>query len=188
MVEHKDKIRMSSKDYIPNVPYVDKGINLCWLPNGLICIGCCGFDFASELSKNMKKAFIKALLQNTEEYEKCNKDSIVFKGIYKSYDLHECGLCRKLIVDDKLPEKELMNEPRLKITCPLHPACNQGKELRKGECDPRYMCRTQRLFHLEWNEEKQKRFVDFVMSRNLDWFDYSVQMHTNSLLKEFSEM
>lgn len=184
-----NKIRRISSDKVPGVDYVKDDINLCRLPNGLICIGCCGFDFAKDLSS--KESFVKAIVKSTGEYSSFS-DILKFKGRYNYDDLHSCGLCRQLIlkeipiIDGDLIEG-LKKLKYLRITCPLHPCENLGIEYRKGECDLSFMCETQKMFLKEWGEWTRKRFLKFVESKDMDWFTYSKKMHDNSLVKEFFE-
>lgn len=178
MVRKKGLVRMWSTDIVPGVSYVKDGLNLCRLPQGLICIGCCGFDFAKDLSS--KKAFFDAILKNTSEY-KNYEDKIMFKKRYAYDDLHECGLCRNII----LASDAQFEDKCLSLTCPLHPEENNGVELRKGECDASFMCESQKAFLSEWGDKTKKDFLDFILLKDLDWFEYSKKMHDNSLLKEF---
>ncbi len=164
--------------------YVEKGVNLCMLPGGLVCMGCCGFDFSPKLSPEMKEEFVKALLQSTEEFAQAGSKQ-EFRTRYASYDLHDCGMCRQLILDTDATVDELMDRKTLPIYCPLHPAQNEGRDLREDECDTRYMCKTQQKFLQEWDESTRERFLQFVAERDLDWFSYSVQIYTGSLLQEF---
>ena len=39
----------------------------------------------------------------------------------------------------------------------------------------------------DWDDAKRQRFLDFVDSLKLDWFDYSIKMDDDSLLKEFEK-
>lgn len=188
MANYKNLIRMESTDHVPGVPYVKEGINLCRLPGGLTCMGCCGLDFAPQLGKDAKRAFIRSLLKSTHEFRTAS-DKQAYKGLYPSYDLHDCGLCRRLVIDDGeadgLDEDALVQRKHLDMLCPLHPAQNHGEELRTGECDHDFMCATQRRFMGKWDETTRRDFVEFVMKRDMDWFTYSVRMHDDSLLKEF---
>ncbi len=201
MAEYKNLIRMRSEK-VQGVEYVKEGINLCRLPNGLICIGCCGFDFAKDLDN--KVSFVEALIKSTKEFETFKDKSVLeFKNRCKNYDLHDCGLCKHLILKDKTYQNEILienfNDSKIKsdliyklnlqkhlfITCPLHPSENNGEEFRQDECDMNFMCETQKMFLREWGEWTKEKFVNFVLSKNLDWFEYSKKMHDNSLVKEF---
>lgn len=186
MTLHKNLVRMQSKDKVSGINYVKNGTNLCRLPNGLGCIGCCGFDFAKNLSN--KTPFINALKENTQEYQELN-DKETFKNKYDPCDLQDCGLCRILILkkDENIDTEILKKRKHLEITCPLHPAENNGIELRKGQCDLAFMCETQKMFHKEWGEWTKNKFVEFIYQKDLDWFEYSKKMHNNSLVKEFFE-
>jgi len=185
-----NQIRMTSENKVSGISYVEKGTNLCRLPNGLICIGCCGFDFAKNL--NSKQDFIKALVKSTGEFS-ISKEVISFKKRYSPDDLHDCGLCRQLILKDlPLIKGDLIDSlsdlKYLPITCALHPAENNGEEFRKGECDLDFMCETQKMFLEEWGDWTKNKFIKFVYSKDLDWFEYSKKMHDNSLVKEFFDI
>lgn len=182
MPRHKGLVRMYSRDIVPGIKYVSEGVNLCRLNNGLICIGCCGFDFAKDLSD--KNNFIQALKKNTKEYQN-SSDILNFKSLYHAEDLHKCGLCRNLVLNFKDVNNNLNSEKHIFITCPLHPAENEGKDLRTGECDSAFMCETQRLFHNDWGDYMKNKFIDFILLKDLDWFEYSKKMQDSSLLNEF---
>jgi len=128
------------------------------------------------------------MVQSTKEFVE-NKDPDLFKSRYSYDDLHDCGLCRHMILknnsDSKIEINELTERKHLNMTCPLHPFENHGKEYRIGECDPSFMCETQKMFLQEWGEWTKKRFLSFVESKDLDWFSYSKGMHNNSIVKEF---
>ncbi|MGM5484225.1 MAG: hypothetical protein ACQER9_04905 [Nanobdellota archaeon] len=187
MAFHKNKIRLDSDDHVDGVSYVKEGLNLCRLPNDLICIGCCGFDFANK--KDDKNLFLEAIESNSQEFLD-SKDLDEFKNKHEHFDLNDCGLCRKVVFKDCIKNKRLpenFGKKELDLTCPLHPALNNGKEKRQGECDFNFMCLTQRKFLSEWSDITKKKFLDFVLKKDCDWFTYSKKMHDNSLLKEFYE-
>ncbi|MFT4326744.1 MAG: hypothetical protein ACMXYK_04540 [Candidatus Woesearchaeota archaeon] len=187
MTLHKGKVRMNSYDHVEGTPYVDTGINLCRLSNGLRCMGCCGFDFAPKSAR--KNHFITALQESTKEFKQYD-DKLEYKKRYDPEDLHDCGLCRQMVLeegDDELSFNKLFTKKHLKFTCPLHPAQNDGKELRIGECDPAFMCQTQRMFLEEWSDWMKEKFIAFIEAKDPDWYTYSKNMHNNTFLKEFYE-
>jgi len=140
-------------------------INLCQIPElKLHCMGCCGHDFTS------RQDVEKAIKNNTESYYKA-KDKKKWGERSPCY-VRGCGICYNVILEGE------------EAYCPLHPLRNNGKELRDDDCDFDYMCRTFKLFK-SWSEDKQKRFVDFLKSKKLDWYEYSVGMDTSTLLDEF---
>jgi len=175
MEKNKKIIELRSNNFVPGMTHVTSGVNLCRLPNGLICIGCCGFDFAKDLTD--KTPFLNALQQNTEEYKKYDSKE-KFKKRYELDDIHDCGICRHLIITGK-------KNNHLQITCPLHPCENNGEELRLGECDGRFMCNTQNMFLKEWGPKTKKLFLEFLSEQDLDWFEYSKMMYHNKLSKKF---
>lgn len=183
MALHKGLVRMSSDDYVAGIPYVNKGTNLCRLP-GLTCMGCCGLDFAKKLGPSAKPEFIKGMRQSFIELEQVNNDKKKFKELYDPEDLHDCGMCRRLVCKTPGTLEQLKGKKNLDITCPLHPAENDGVELRKGECDFKFMCAGQRQFHT-WDDRKRQAFVAYIVSLDLDWFTYSVRMHDDTILHDF---
>ena len=132
----------------------------------LTCFGCCGYDFTgkSQIMKDIKK--------NTLEYKQIrNKEK--FRDRADKDSLRKSGLCRNLVV---------LNN---KVLCPLHPGMNKGKELRKGHCDINYICKTSKLYTNEWDEETRKQFIEFLKTKKLDTYTYSLGMDKGLLLKEF---
>ena len=90
MAIHHD-VRVASIQIIPDVPYVKKGTNLCRLPNGLRCMGCCGMDYLK--SGATKQDFIAAMKQSAEEFKQF-KTPLEYKKRVAANDLHDCGQCR----------------------------------------------------------------------------------------------
>ncbi|NQV91769.1 hypothetical protein HQ489_04815 [Candidatus Woesearchaeota archaeon] len=140
---------------------------LCQLNGG--CMGCCGHDYLS------KKKVEEAIELNTAEFKAVDPTKevslIAFRDRRDAYDLRY-GVCRNLIKKDK------------QLLCPLHPALNDGKDLRIGHCELNYMCSTAKFFE-KWNPEKQNKFIKFIESKNLDNLDYSMHMVNDDLLNEF---
>ena len=152
--------------------------NPCQLEElNISCIGCCGFDFTS------KKEVMEALDKNTNEFEDfCYDDEIDLKGFRDRHPkdiLRISGICYNLIWKDKT--KGL-------IYCPLHPMAfkNQqsSQDLRKDHCNPGHLCKTAYEFK-KWDKAKQNRYIAFIKSKNLDWYDYSIKTDNKSLLDEF---
>jgi hypothetical protein len=145
-------------------------INLCQYGNG--CFGCCGDDYGS------REAVWAGVEKNTREfhhYIRCGH-LIAFRDRYGPAQRMDCGLCPNLIMQQ--------NE---KLGCPLHPLLNQGMDLRKGFCNPAHFCTTYKNY-LAWGEEKRQRFLGFIDSKKLDWYDYSLGMTSGSLVKEFERL
>ncbi len=141
---------------------------LCQLNGG--CMGCCGHDFLS------KKLVIQAIDENTKQFKILyNNDEpslIYFRDRFHSSNLRY-GVCRNLIKDNET------------LLCPLHPARNNGKDLRIGHCDVNHLCKTAKIF-ATWSEEKQHKFIKLIESKNLSNIDYSMAMDKSTLLKEFN--
>lgn len=132
-------------------------------------MGCCGHDFIS--GAKIKEA----IRRNTREFELLNpvseQEFLNFMNRKNRSDLLN-GVCRNLI------------EKKGRIFCPLHPSLHGGKDLREGHCDINHLCKTAQEF-AGWDEEKKKKFTDFVHDKKLDNISYSIKMDDNSLLKEF---
>jgi len=134
-------------------------------------MGCCGRDFLG------KAKIQEAIRKNTAEFKEASPDTeqefLAFRERRNPDDLRN-GVCRNLI------------EENGKLLCPLHPARQQGKDLRIGHCDVNYLCKTAKIF-ATWSEGRQARFIKFVEDKNLDNISYSVLMDKNKLLVEFME-
>lgn len=127
-------------------------------------MGCCGHDFGS--LKEVKWA----IKRNTIEFKKI-KDLTVFRDRAGKWDLRS-GVCRNIVmIGDK-------------VFCPLHPARNSGRELRKGHCEINYLCETAKKF-LKWDKKKQRKFLKFISDKKLDCIEYSIGIDNGSLMKEF---
>ena len=137
---------------------------LCQLPR-LGCFGCCGRKFGS------KAEMEKALEQNGIEL-KGHTDLKKYRDRVDSDDLHHSGLCKNLIREGD------------RIYCPLHPLRNNGEDLRIDHCDINYLCLTAKKFN-SWEPDKQKRYLDFIHRKNLDWYEYSIKTDNGEFLKEF---
>jgi len=152
---------------------MEKQRNLCQLGElGLSCIGCCGFEFTD------KKEVIEALDKNTAEFEDFF-DMAEFRDRHPKDILRISGICYNLAWKDK--GKGI-------IFCPLHPDLpgNKGKDLREGHCHPEHLCRTAHEFS-RWSMEKQDRFIRFLRSKDMDWYEYSISIDDGSLLDEFEK-
>jgi len=134
-------------------------------------MGCCGHDFIS------KEKIQEAIVRNTKDFKELNpkteSELLNFMNRAHCNDLLN-GVCRNLIRDSKSDN----------ILCPLHPALNDGNDLRVGHCQTEYLCLTAQKFE-KWTVETQKRFLDFVESKKLGRLDFSLLMDRNELLKDF---
>ncbi|MFH1682733.1 MAG: hypothetical protein ABIA37_02965 [Candidatus Woesearchaeota archaeon] len=143
---------------------------LCQLNNG--CMGCCGHGF------RLKEKIKEAIDKNTAEFKQLNPQTadelLKFRDRAHKWDLLN-GVCRNLIEDNN------------HFFCPLHPARNEGKDLREDHCEINHLCQTAREFNL-WEKEKQEKFLELVKEKELDNLDYSIQIDNNSLLKEFKRL
>lgn len=149
-------------------------VNLCQ-HNGLSCFGCCGHSYLE------KKDIKKDIRKNSRElaaFLKEGKSLKEFRNRYRSWDLGKSGICRNLV------------EKKGEIFCPLHKAKNKGVDLRKGHCDINHLCRPFRTY-LKWSEEKQERFVKFILKKKeegMDNYDYSMLMDSAKMLREFEKL
>ena len=139
---------------------------LCQINGG--CMGCCGHDFIS------REKIKEAIRLNTLEFEnkspRVKAQFLAFRDREHPSNLRH-GVCRNLI------------EKNGNIFCPLHPTLHK-KDLREGHCDIHHLCKTAREF-ITWDDEKKKRFLDFVASKKLDNIEFSMKMDNSSLLEEF---
>ncbi len=146
--------------------------NVCVIGN-LTCMGCCGRDYTN------RKELTEAIWKNTLEFSHL-KDRKAFIERFEAKYLRECGVCRNVIFADK---------KKTKVMCPGHPAFNEKgnkADLREGHCEVEYLCSAARAFS-GWNDEKKDRFIRFIQDKKLDWYDFSMGMDNDSLLKEFEE-
>lgn len=131
------------------------------------CFGCCIIDDAVPSRKDLEEAF--------------KKNTIVFKQFKDVYSfaarkgcgaVRACGVCNNLIQKDG------------RIVCPLHPQI-AGNDLRdRTFCFKSYLCDTAEKFN-DWPEEKRKAFLEFIKSKNPDWYTFSMNIENGSWLKEF---
>lgn len=135
-------------------------------------MGCCGYGFRS------KEKIQEAVDENTKEFNSSNpiteEKFILFRDRRQKMDLRD-GVCRNLIKEGGC------------FLCPLHPARHDGKDLRIGHCDINYLCKTAEKFE-GWDENKRKKFLQFIEGKNMDNITYSIKMDDNSLLNEFLDV
>jgi len=127
-------------------------------------MGCCGHSFIS------KEKIKEAITLNTTEFSRTPSLDTFRDRAYPS-DLR-LGVCRNLI------------EEKGCFFCPLHPARNDGKDLREGHCNVNYLCKTAKEF-ADWSEETKSKFIKFIEKKELDNISYSIVMDNGELLKEF---
>ena len=131
------------------------------------CFGCCIIDNVVPTRKELAEAFRK----NTLIFRHL-KNVKKFAERPGSGSVRACGVCNNLIVKNN------------KIICPLHPKI-AGEDLRKRTfCYKEYLCETAQRFN-KWPEEKQKRFLKFIKSKNPDWYTFSINIENGSWMKEF---
>lgn len=148
---------------------------------GLSCYGCCGHDWQSQ------KEIENDIAHNTSDfnqiYEELEGDLEFFRDRYEKYEMSNSGLCFNMV--------EFSNKC---LACPLHPRVNEivsvdeviapNKDLRVGQCDVDYECETVRYWNLFGKEQKEE-FVEFLKSKNMNNYDFSMQNASGELIKEF---
>lgn len=135
---------------------------LCQLKGG--CMGCCGHGFVS------KEKIKEAITLNTKEFSHISSLEVFRDRAYSS-DLRY-GVCRNLI------------EEKGCFFCPLHPARNNGKDLREGHCNINYLCKTAKEFE-GWEDGIKEKFLKFIENKVLDNISYSLAIDSGELLSEF---
>ena len=178
---------MSSKFHIKDVPYVKEGINLC-LFQGFSCFGCCGYDFKGK--QRAADSFHKQTRQ-FQSYPDTKFAKVEFRERTKFDDLNSCNFCKNLILKSNQSVKEITTAKKLDLFCPLHPALNNGSDLRAGHCDTDYMCNMQIEFH-NMDKHKKQKFLAWLRKRikqdDIDWYSYSVNMDTDVFYKEYRKL
>jgi|TARA_Y100000310_G_scaffold91835_2_gene89339 oligoribonuclease (3'-5' exoribonuclease) len=149
-------------------PVNSKIATLCQI-EGLSCFGCCGNDYSH------KKKLMRDIRKNTFEFKKINS---VSSFMTRTTDLRPSGICANVVFKDG------------KFFCPGHPTLHSGRDYREidpdCERDKDDGCKAYILFQ-KWNKEKQKQFLDFIKSKKLDSYTYSIKMDNDYLLKEFEK-
>jgi hypothetical protein len=141
---------------------------ICRIPRlGLSCFGCCGYDWApiDRLRREVE--------QNTWRFKTLYTSKEVFAETTEG--VRSSGICKGVMfLDDGT------------IGCPLHPARNDGKDLRKGDCLTMYECDTLKGYRT-WKEDTKKAFLCFVAEKGYDPFEYSMANAKGSLLSSFKK-
>lgn len=144
--------------------------NLCQLEElGLTCLGCCGHDF-----KSMKEV-MKAIDKNTSEFQDFTENPKGFRDRHPCNIVRVAGVCYNVVWRDK---------GRTKVFCPLHPEAAGKPDLRQGHCRPEHLCRTSLKFN-SWSDKRQQEYMEFLKSKNLNWYEYSIKTDNGKLLEEF---
>ena len=143
-------------------------INLCQSEElGLSCFGCCGNSYKG------KKRILRDIRKNTLKWK--NKKSTP-KFMKRSLNLHDSGVCFNVIYKDE------------KFYCPGHPEINNGRDFRNldKDCERQFECKTHFILN-KWDKEKQEKFIEFIKSKKLDSYVYSIKMDNGSLMKDFEK-
>ncbi len=142
--------------------------NVCQIDD-LTCFGCCGNNYKT------KDEVLIGIKKNTKEFEDwISLEKPVKDFLRRMRFVRDCGVCFSVIEKDG------------KVFCPGHPELNNGNDLREGHCDIHYLCKTA-YFYKEWDDKKKEKFIKFIKSKNLEWYEFSIGMDNDSLLKEFED-
>ena len=150
------------------IPFRKKELVLCQLP-GLSCMGCC----TAPKVKN-KNIIENQLKKNTERFRK-TKDPHKF-ALDSGEDVASGSkICKTLIKEGD------------KVFCPSHPLSpyTKGKDMREY-CIKDYWCATMKEFRT-WPEERQKKMIEWIKTKNYNWHSYSLANDTGKSIKEFIE-
>ena len=149
--------------------------SLCQL-NGKSCFGCCGHDYTN------KAEIKKGIILNTLSYLKHKKENIPLTEFRdRANDVRSSGICYNLIFENYEKDKKSR-----KVTCPLHPKKNNNTDLRLNHCDIHHLCKAAHFYN-NWPMKKKEAFIDFIEKKDLDWYEYSIQLDNNKIINEFIE-
>ncbi len=161
---------MKRGKYATDNPY--RATKLCFIPSlKLSCFGCCGQDYTT------KKEILARIKRNTKELE-ASEDMISFRD--RAQETAACGICTNVVFLEK--DKKI-------VGCPLHPSLNEGKDLREGYCQIDHLCKAAEKF-MHWDDEMKQKFLDFIAlkaEKGMGWYEYSIGMDDDTLLKEFKD-
>ncbi len=139
--------------------------NLCQLKH-LSCFGCCGHDWKT------KTQILEQIKKNTLNWKNNNINKFA-KDSEKH--LSRSGICKSLILKNN------------KIVCALHPLQNNDEDFRDKNCNKNYFCKTYKEF-LKWNKSTQKKFISFLLKKNISHYEYSIGLDSNLFLEEFKKL
>jgi len=148
-----------------------RNTDLCMLNGG--CVGCCGHDYPS--AAKVQIAIDKNTLE-FKEFKRKKKSLQEFRDRAPRESLRH-GLCRNAI------------KHRGKLLCSIHPAlAKTEKDLRRGHCDIRYLCKTAKAFN-SWEVEKKNKFAKFTAKKRaaMTQAQYSLAMDSDRFLEEFCD-
>lgn len=143
-------------------------VAICRIPElGLSCFGCCGYDWKPVDNIRRQVSY------NTWRYKTLYTKKEVFAGTTEG--VTGAGVCRAVI---KLEDGT--------VGCPLHPAQNDGKDHRKGDCIRDFECNTLKHYK-SWNERTKREFLGFLATRHYDTYDYSMANARGTILASFKK-
>lgn len=150
------------------------------------CYGCCGRDFKTQ------KEIEKDIDKNTSVFKFIKIPSTLRLLIFRDRlsenpdDLNPSGICSNLVkFDDGI------------IACPLHKDINKlvskkeflaihKKDLRYNHCDVNFECETVLIWQ-KLSENQRTEYLEWLKSRSLDTYNYSVKNVYGDLIKEFMD-
>jgi len=152
----------------------------------LSCYGCCGDDWTSKAdvendiwlnSKDFKEIY--------SDNEKSVLDLEFFRDRFAKDEVSKSGVCMNLV-----------DFGSRCLACPLHPKVNKIvsckktvapiSDLRVGHCDVNYECETVKFWNL-MNSVQRSEFIEFLILKDLDNYEYSMKNVSGELIKEFFE-
>jgi hypothetical protein len=134
------------------------------------CVGCCLYAFAG------KEATLAAIRRNTAAFALLVPGDEAALLRFRDREAPHDAVCCNVVEE----------EPGV-LGCPLHPARQSGRDLRRGHCMADFLCRTAGLYLREWDAPTRDRFAAFVAAQGLDNYDYSRRMVSDELLEAFLE-
>jgi len=139
---------------------------ICQLPQlGLSCFGCCGYDWAPIDQIKRQISF------NTWRYFKMFTSKEVFAET--TIGVTAVGVCKGVIEFDDGT-----------IGCPLHPAKNDGKDYRSGDCLRNFECNALKHYK-KWPESTRRALLTHIAAQPFDNYTYSMANSSNSLIQGF---
>ena len=129
------------------------------------CIGCCGHSYSAAAKVR------KGIEANTVRWRKASEKGAIEGFRKEAKTLLQCGICRAVISEGG------------RIFCALHPA-HIGSDMRDEDCEKEYLCKAMK-YYIGWDNAARKRFLNFIESKDPDWFAYSMGLDSNSYIEEF---
>lgn len=150
----------------------------------LSCYGCCRNGVSSRSLIEEDIIFNNVDFEEIYSKYESNDTLIKFRDRYKITEVRASGVCRNLVkFEDGC------------LACPLHPKINAvvssneiiapSSDLREGFCKTTFECSTVKFWNY-MNLVEREAFVEFLKSKNLNNFEFSMRNISGELIKEFS--